>query len=130
MYNTAGTNAVMRFEGGDGGSPYSFAPNRVNAELHVISAIGTNTLTFDDPVTFAFRQSGGHDARVYWPTIQGSTSNPFLQKALIENLSITKAPNGGIQFEFCYLCGAKNIECEVWIAGCVDVSYTLRNQIE
>ena len=43
---------------------FSFC-DRVTAELHKIAAIGTGTLTFDDPLTIAFRQSGGHNAQVY-----------------------------------------------------------------
>ena len=46
--------------------------DRPTAELHKIASIGAGpcpgsgcTLTFDDPLTIAFRQSGNHNAQVY-----------------------------------------------------------------
>jgi hypothetical protein len=135
--STSGSPATLRLEGGDEPTSYSFNPNRLNAEIHKVTAIGagpcpgTNcTLTFDDPVTLAFRQSGSHDARVYWPTVQGPTANPFLQQAGVENLTITKAANGGVQFTFCADCWMKGVEVGTWIAGAANVNYSIRTQID
>jgi len=135
--NNSASPAVMRLEGGDIAGAYSFIGSgtngnqRLNEELHLITNVnsGTKTITFDDPLTLAFRQSGSHDARVYWPTIQGSTANPFLQQAGVENLSITKAANSGVQFTFCAYCWVKNIEVGTWIAGAVNTNYSARVQI-
>jgi hypothetical protein len=135
--NSSGSPATMRLEGGDIPTAYSFNANRVNAELHLITAIGagpcpgTNcTLTFDDPVTLAFRQSGSHNAQVYWPTVQGPGANPFLTYAGVENLTITKAANGAVQFQFAAYSWMKNVEVGGWISGAANTYYAARIQIE
>ena len=135
--NSSGSPATMRLAIIDTINTYSMAPSRLNQEIHLITAIGagpcpgTNcTLTFDSPLTLAFRQSGSHDARVFWPTVQGSASNPFLQQAGVENLTITKAANSGIEIEFCAYCWVKNVEVGGWIAGAVNIEYSARAQIE
>lgn len=146
--NTSGAPAVMRVanpDGGNnsaactsgGGAGYSFCTNRVNEEIHLVTAVGagpcpgTNcTLTFDDPVTLAFRQSGSHDARAYWPTLQTSNvANPFLTMAGIENLSLTRVTGGGINFTYCAYCWVKGVEVGGWIAGAVNTEYSARVQI-
>src|SRR6185437_4512682 len=96
--NTSGSPVVMRLAGGDEPTTYSFNPNRLNSEIHQIASIGAGTITFTDPLVMAFRSSGSHDARVYWPTVQGPASNPFLMQARVENLTITKPANGGVTF--------------------------------
>ena len=136
--SSSGSPATMRMEGGDIPNAWSFNPNRVNAELHLVTAIGAGpcpgancTLTFDDPLTLAFRESGSHNAQVYWPTLCcGGASNPFLQQAGVENLTITKAANSGVQFEFCAYCWMKDVEVGTWIDGGVQVKYSARTQIE
>jgi hypothetical protein len=136
--NSSGSPATMRLEGGDEPTVYSFNPNRVNAELHLVTAIGagscpgTNcTLTFDDPLTLAFRESGGHNAQVYWPSLANQAIlNPFLQYAGLENLTITKAADGGVQMDFCAYCFVKHVEVSTWIQGAVNVMYSARDQIE
>lgn len=146
--NTTNTPAVMKLSNPDGGNNmavctgggtagYSFCVNRLNQELHQISAIGPGpcpgagcTLTFDSPLTLAFRQSGTHDARVYWPTLQsGATYTPFLQQAGIENMTINRTIGGAVNFEFCAYCWVLNVECNYWIAGCVNFTYTARTVV-
>ena len=130
--------ATMRLEGGDIPGAYSFIGSgggsqqnqRLNEEIHQISAIGSGTLTFSTPLTLAFRQSGSHDARVYWPTVQGSTANPFLTNAGVENLTITKPANSGVQIQFCAGCYVYNVEVSTWIAGAVNCTYAARCDIE
>jgi hypothetical protein len=136
--SSSGSPATMRLAGGDEPTSYSFNPNRVNAELHLVTALGagpcpgTNcTLTFDDPLTLAFRASGSHNAQVYWPTLAGqATANPFLQYAGLENLTITRPADGGVQMTFCAYCFVKHVEVNTWIAGAVNVAYSARDQIE
>ncbi len=146
--NTSETPATMRLANPDltnnmsactsGGNPgYSFCINRLNEEIHKITAIGGGscpgvncTLTFDDPLTLAFRQSASHDARVYWPTTGGSNvANPFLEQAGIENLTITRAAGGAINFEFCAYCWVKNVEVNYWIAGAVNFVWSVKGQV-
>lgn len=146
--NTSGSPAVMRVANPDGGNNsaactgggnagYSFCTNRLNEEIHKVAAIGagpcpgTNcTLTFDDPVTLAFRTSGSHDARVYWPTLQTSNvANPFLEQAGIENLSIVRTTGGAINFEYCAYCWVKGVEGGGWIGGAVNTYWSARIQI-
>lgn len=148
LSDTTNTSAVMKLANPDGGNNmaactgggnpgYGFCINRVNEELHVITAIGPGgcpgancTLTFDSPLTLAFRQSGSHDARVYWPTKQSSnTANPFLQQAGIENLTIHRSTGGAINIIFCQYCWVKNVECNYWISGCVNFNYADRSQV-
>jgi hypothetical protein len=122
-----------------GGTTYAWSlyQNRVNAELHLITAVGPGpcpgtrcTLTFDDPLTIAFRHSGGHAAQVYWPTQNNATANPFLTYAGVENLSITRAGAGGVQIEFCAYCWVKNVEVGGWMAGAVNINWSARIDIE
>lgn len=146
--NTTDTPAVMRLANPDGGNNmaactggsnpgYGFCINRVNEEIHKVASIGVGpcpgvncTLTFDSPLTLAFRTTGSHDARVYWPTLQTSNvANPFLEQAGIENLTITRANGGGINFEFCAYCWAEKVEVNYWISGAVNFGYALRSQV-
>ena len=128
--NSTGSPVTMRLAIIDNVNTYSMAPSRLDQEIHKIASIGTGTLTFDDPLTMAYRASGSHDARVFWPTVQGSTANPFLTNAGVENLSITKAANSGITLTFCAYCWVKNVEVGGWIAGAVNVEWSARDQIE
>jgi hypothetical protein len=128
--SNVGSPQVGRFEGGDEPSTYSFSPNRLTSEIHKITSIGSGTLTFDAPLSNGFRQSGSHDARVYWPTVQGPSANPFLQQAGIENLYIDRPPNGGISFEFAALSWVKNVEVRNWISGAVNIEYSARVEID
>lgn len=129
--DSTGSPVTARFEGGDEVTTYSFNPNRLNSEIKLITAIGSGTITFDTPLTQAFRSSGSHDARVYWPTVQGSNiANPFVQQAGIENLSIDRPSNGGISMVFCAYCWVKNVEVGHWIAGAVNMTYSIRSQVE
>ena len=114
--------------------------DRPTAELHNIASIGAGpcpgpgcTLTFDDPLTIAFRQSGNHNAQVYGP-LYGSNSKfispiSFLQYAGVENLSVLRGPNGGIEMEFCAYCWIKNTEVGDWYGGGISVEYSARSEL-
>ena len=107
--------------------------DRPTAELHKIASIGTGTLTFDDPLTIAFRKSGNHNAQVYsgpYPNQSGSGSPiPFLQNAGIENLSVLRGVNGGIGMQFCAYCWIKNTEVGYWYGGGIDITYSARSEL-
>lgn len=117
---------------------YTWFPDRATAEIHLISAIGagpcpgTNcTLTFDDPLTIAMRQSGGHNAQVYWPTHQNGAAVSLLQYAGVENISVLRTNQApGILMDFCAYCWLKNVEVAGWTGGGVDVENSVRDQID
>jgi hypothetical protein len=137
--NTSGSPTVMRLANPDGTCNYSLCTDRVNQELHRVTAIGPGpcpgvqcTLTFDDPLTMAFRQSGSHDARAYWPVwgFAGALTNiQFLTQAGVENLSVTRANNGAITFQDCAYCWIKGVEARYWINGAVNVEISARVQV-
>jgi hypothetical protein len=116
---------------------YGLCDTRLNHDIHLITAIGAGpcpgvncTLTFDSPLTMAFRQSGSHDARVYWPQNcnSGCVNQAFLQQAGLENLTVDRAVNGPISIMFCAYCWVKNVEAAYWIHG-VDINYSARVQL-
>jgi len=136
--------------GWDFGSTYPYQANSVGcwhsycdrptAELHKIASIGAGpcpgtacTLTFDDPLTIAFRRSGGHNAQVYpglYSNQSGSgTPISFLESAGVENLSILRASTGGMEMEFCADCWIKNVEVGDWYGGGITVEYSVRSEL-
>jgi hypothetical protein len=118
---------------------YSYC-DRPTAELHKIASIGagpcpgTNcTLTFDDPLTIAFRQSEGHNAQVY-ARLYGNNSGigspiAILQQAGVENISLLRAPEGGLEMELCVNCWVKNTEVGDWYGGGISMSYSARSEL-
>ena len=113
--------------------------DRPTAELHKIASIGAGpcpgtgcTITFDDPLTIAFRQSGGHAAQVYgslYPSNSSFTSPiSFLQYAGVENVSLLRGPNGGLEMELCAYCWVKNVEVGDWYNGGINIEYSVRSE--
>ena len=89
-------------------------------------------MTFDDPLTVAFRQSGNHNAQVYsgpYPNQQG-TGSPisFLQYAGVENISVLRGVNGGLEMELCAYCWVKNVEVGDWYGGGISIEYSARSE--
>ena len=102
------------------GAPYGALHDRETSEIHLISSVGSGpcpgtscTVTFDSPLTIAYRQSGNHSAQVYAP------NHAFLQEAAIENLTITRATQNPIIMMFCAYCWVKGIETSMWDGGIV-----------
>jgi hypothetical protein len=135
---TTGSPVVMRMANPDSGNcTYGFCTNRINAEIHQITAVGAGpcpgvncTVTFDDPLTMPYRISDSHDARMYWPTQHSvNTAMPFLTNAGVENITLLKVNGGGIDLEFCAYCWVRNVEVGNWIAGAVNTTYAVRSQI-
>ncbi|PWU21549.1 MAG: hypothetical protein C5B49_02470 [Bdellovibrio sp.] len=132
-------SSTYPYEANSAGCWHSFC-DRPTAELHLITSIGAGpcpgtscTLTFDDPLTIAFRQSGGHNAQVYGP-LYGSNSTyqtpiSFLQNAGVENLSLLRGVNGGMELEFCAYCWIKNVEVGDWYGGGINIEYSVRSEI-
>jgi hypothetical protein len=125
-------------QAGSEGCWYSYC-DRPTQELHKIASIGAGpcpgtgcTLTFDDPLTVAFRQSGGHSAQVYTPyPNQSGTGSPlsFLQNAGVENISVLRAVNGGLEMEFCAYCWVKNVEVGDWYGGGINIERSVRSEL-
>jgi hypothetical protein len=126
------------YQAGSVGCWHSYC-DRPTAELHKIASIGAGpcpgsgcTLTFDDPLTVAFRQSGDHEAQVYAGLYsnQSGTGSPvsFLQYAGVENISLLRAVNGGIEMEFCAYCWVKNVEVGDWYGGGINIEYSVRSE--
>ena len=135
--------------GWDFGSAYPYQANSVGCwysycdrptqEMHKIASIGAGpcpgtgcTLTFDDPLTVAFRQSGNHNAQVYSGPYsnQSGTGSPisFLQYAGVENVSLLRAVNGGLEMEFCAYCWVKNVEVGDWYGGGINIERSVRSE--
>jgi hypothetical protein len=114
--------------------------DRATSEIHLIQAVGAGpcpgancTLTFDDPLTIAFRKSGNHAAQVYSGPYQdqsGTTPVAFLEKAGLENLSVTRAVNGGVSMEFCAYCWIQGVEVSGWYGGGINISESVRSQLD
>src|SRR5579863_4673684 len=125
------------YQAGSVGCWFSYC-DRPTQELHEIASIGAGpcpgtgcTLTFDDPLTVAFRQSGGHNAQVYAPyPNQSGTGSPlsFLQNAGVENISVLRAVNGGLEMEFCAYCWVKNVEVGDWYGGGINIERSVRSE--
>lgn len=131
------TGRVADPDGSGGGTSYSWSlwPNYVTQEIKLITAIGSScpgagcTLTFDTPLTIAFRQSGGHNAQVFWPTACCSgTYTPFVTKAGVENLELTRVDQG-VTIEFCQYCWVKNVEVAGFTHGSVNFEWAFRSQL-
>jgi hypothetical protein len=120
------------YTAGSPGCWYSYC-DRATAELHVVAAIGAGAITFDSPLTVAFRQSGGHNAQVYNTLYASNTAqgNPisFLQYAGLENISVLRGTSGGVGMEFCQYCWMRNVEVGDWYGGGVDVAYSIRSEL-
>jgi hypothetical protein len=113
------------FQSGTTGCYYSFC-DRPIAELHKITTInaGTKTVTFDDPLTIAYRASDGHNAQLY------HASQSFVQNAGVENLTIAHSFGGGsVSFQFCAYCWAKNVESTVAYQGSFNLTYSARVEL-
>ena len=135
----AASSDIYPYQASTPGCWHSYC-DRPTAELHKIASIGagpcpgTNcTVTFDDPLTIAFRESGGHNAQVY-ANLYGNNSGggspiPMLQQAGVENISLLRSPEGGLEMELCVNCWVKNTEIGDWVGGGLSMEYSARSEI-
>lgn len=111
--------------------------NRVNDELHLISCLGTGcpggtstTIGFDSPLTIAFRQSGGHNAAVYWPTCGTSTAYcAFAYGAGLENITTYRCGGTCITIQNCIYCYVSNSEGAMFVHGHVQIEWAIRSLV-
>ena len=135
----AASSDIYPYQAGTPGCWESYC-DRPTAELHKIASIGAGpcpgsncTLTFDDPLTIAFRESGGHNAQVY-ANLYGNNSGggspiSMLQQAGVENISLLRSPEGGLEMELCVNCWVKNTEVGDWYGGGISMAYSARSEL-
>lgn len=141
-YNGAPTNAptgrIVYGPGDTGvedGQAYGAQLDRETSEIKQIASMGagpcpgTNcTLTFDSPLTIAFRAGSPHFAQVYWPTDENGTATPFIKSVGVENLTIERSTNGPITIQYCSGCWVKNVETFLWLGG-ININNSLRVEL-
>jgi hypothetical protein len=135
----AASSDIYPYQAGTPGCWHSYC-DRPTAELHKIASIGagpcpgTNcTVTFDDPLTIAFRESGGHNAQLYAKLYgnNSGTGSPIsmLEQAGVENISLLRAPEGGLEMELCVNCWVENTEVGDWYGGGIGMAYSARSEL-
>jgi hypothetical protein len=96
--------------------------DRPTSEIHLITAISGNTITFDSPITISYRVN--HQAQLYY------FQTPFVINAGVEDMTLQFADQGNIQFRWTAYCWAKNVESRNWLNGGFVLSYAFRDQLE
>jgi hypothetical protein len=96
--------------------------DRPTNEMHQISAISGNTITFDSPITISYRVS--HQAQLYyWQTAH-------TRNAGVENMTLSGGDDGNLKFIWCAYCWAQNVENTLWLNDGFDVISAFRVQLE
>ena len=91
---------------------------------------GNYTVSRSQAVASETMIGGAHQAHVYYPAHQNGSPMPFLQYAGVENLSIERPTNGGVNFLFCAYCWTKDVEIVGWSEGGVNFNYSVRDQMD
>jgi hypothetical protein len=111
------------YNSGGPGCWYSNNCDRPTSEIHQVSAVSGNTITFDSPVTISYRVS--HQAKLYyWPASQ------ITKNAGVENLTMSNGDDGNLNFLVCVNCWAKNVENTLWLNPGINISNCFRVQLE
>ena len=96
--------------------------DRPTNEMHQISAISGNTITFNSPLTITYRAS--HQAKLYnFATVP--TTN-----AGVESMALSHGDDGQLIFQDAAYCWAKNVESTLWLGDGFDLNYAFRVQLE
>jgi hypothetical protein len=96
--------------------------DRPTNEMHQISAISGNTITFSSPLTISYRAS--HKAQLY------AYSAPSVQNAGVENMTLSGGDDGNLRFEQAAYCWAQNVEDTLWLNEGIAIDYSFRIQLE
>jgi hypothetical protein len=96
--------------------------DRPTNEMHQITAISGNTITFSSPLTISYRAS--HKAQLY------AYAAAFVQNAGVENMSLSGGDYGNLQFEQAAYCWAKNVEDTLWLGEGIAIDFSFRVQLE
>ena len=73
--------------------------------------------------------AAAHNAQVLLPAHQNGASLSVLQQAGVENLSISRGPQGNIAMQFCVYCWVKNVDSFGWFAGAVIITASARSEV-
>jgi hypothetical protein len=98
------------------------SPTVIGHEMHQISAISGNTITFNSPVTISYRVS--HQAQ-----LNAYNSAPT-RNAGVENLTLSGGDDGNLRFEQAAYCWAKNVEDTLWLNEGIAIDSSFRIQLE
>ncbi len=96
--------------------------DRPTNEMHQISAISGNTITFNSPLTISYRVS--HQAQLY-NFAPAPTTN-----AGVESMTLSHGDDGQLIFQNAAYCWAKNVESTLWLGDGFDLNRAFRVQLE
>jgi hypothetical protein len=96
--------------------------DRVTNEMHRITAISGNTITFDSPLTISYRVS--HQAQLYFYSVAHT------QGAGVENFTVNNGDDDDIDFDWCAYCWAQNVENTNWLGDAFGINNSFRVQLE
>jgi hypothetical protein len=108
------------YQSGSAGCWFSRCDRPTN-EMHRISAISGNIITFDSPATISYRVS--HQVQLT-PMLAGPTN------AGVEELAVKGGDNGNIRFERAAYAWAKNIDSSIWLNEGFAINTSFRVQLE
>ena len=97
--------------------------DRPTNEMHQISAISGNTVTFDSPLTISYRV--GHQAKLYY-----FQASQVVRNAGVENLTMSGGDDGNLKFLDSAYCWAQNVENTLWLNDGIDLIFSFRVQLE
>ena len=95
--------------------------DRPTAEMHRITVISGNTITFDSPVTISYRTS--HKAQLYY------FQTPLAEQAGVEQMTVEHGDDDNIDFLWCAYCWAYNVESTLWLGAGFGVSDSFRVEL-
>jgi hypothetical protein len=109
------------YQAGTAGCWFSNCDRPTN-EMHRITAISGDTITFDSPLTISYRVS--HQAQLYF------YKTPLTQNAGVENLTVQYGDVDNIDFDWCAYCWAQNVENTLWLGAAFGLNNSFRVQLE
>ena len=110
------------YQSGSAGCWFSNCDRPTN-EMHQISAISGNTITFDSPLTISYRV--GHQAKLYY-----FQASQVVRNAGVENLTMSGGEDGNLKFLESAYCWAQNVENTLWLNDGFDLIFSFRVQLE
>jgi len=96
--------------------------DRPTNEMHQISAISGNTITFNSPLMISYR--GSHQAQLY------NFRNAPTTNAGVESVTLSNGDGGQLIFQNAAYCWVKNVESTLWLGDGFDLNYAFRVQLE
>ena len=96
--------------------------DRPTNEMHQISAISGNTITFDSPLTISYR--GSHQAQLYNFTAAPTTN------AGVESMTLSNGDDDQLIFQNAAYCWAWDVTSTSWLGDGIDLNYAFRVQLE